>query len=61
MTRQQYTKNIYNELQTLNEQIDYKIMRGQRYAEDSHRHKQLLRQIKRQSRKSFFSRLFSFA
>lgn len=62
MTRQQYTKKIQHQLQVLNEQIDYKILRGQRYVEESRRHKELLRQVARQTKSSLFSRLFaSFA
>lgn len=56
MTRQQYTKNIYQELRALNERIDYKILRGQRYTDESRRHKALLRQIRAQSSKSLFDR-----
>ncbi len=59
MTRHQYTKNIYHELQALNERIDHKILRGQRYSDDSLRHKQLLRQIKRQRSHGFFGRFIS--
>ncbi len=61
MTRHQYTKNIYTELRTLNERIDYKILRGQRYSDESLRHKALLKQIARQSKRGLISRLFSFA
>ncbi|MFZ4500232.1 MAG: hypothetical protein ACOYMZ_01890 [Minisyncoccia bacterium] len=57
MTRTQYTKAIELELARLNERIDAKILRGQRYAEESRKHKQLLAQIRRQSRASMFSRL----
>jgi hypothetical protein len=61
MTRHQYTKNIYRELRELNERIDYKILRGQRYSDESRRHKALLRQIARQSNRGFLSKLFSIA
>ncbi len=60
MTRHQYTKNIYQELRELNERIDYKILRGQRYTDESRRHKALLRQLARQSKRGLFSKLFSF-
>ena len=59
MTRDQYTKNIRQQLRTLNERIDYKILRGQRYEEDSRLHKQLLRQIARQQKQGFFGRFIS--
>ncbi len=58
MTRHQYTQNIHKQLQALNERIDYKIMHGQSYADDSRRHKTLLRQIARQSKQGFLARLF---
>ncbi|HEY0980062.1 MAG TPA: hypothetical protein VGE18_01490 [Candidatus Paceibacterota bacterium] len=57
MTRTQYTKAIELELARLNERIDAKILRGQKYAEESRKHKQLLSQIRRQSSASIFSRL----
>lgn len=57
MTRTQYTKAIELELARLNERIDAKILRGQKYAEESRKHKQLLSQIRRQSSASVFSRL----
>lgn len=63
MTRQQYTKNIYQELKALNERIDYKILRGERYTLESKRHKALLREIRRQRVDSFgrfVSSLFQF-
>lgn len=58
MTRHQYTKNIQQELRALNERIDYKILRGQRYSDESRRHKALLRQIARQSKRGLLARLF---
>ncbi len=57
MTRTQYTKAIELELARLNERIDAKILRGQHYAQESKKHKELLQQIRRQSRASIFSRL----
>lgn len=62
MTRHQFTKNIHKELRTLNERIDYKILRGQAYSQESKRHKELLRYATRQSKGGLLTRLFaSFA
>ncbi len=63
MTRHQYTKNIYQELKALNKRIDYKILRGERYTQESKRHKELLKEIREQRRQSFgrfVSSLFQF-
>lgn len=58
MTRNQYTKTIERELQKINEQIDFKILHGKRYADDSKRHKMLLERFNRQRRRlSFFARM----
>ncbi len=57
MTRHEYTTNIREELRKLNKQIDYKILRGERYGLESKRHKQLLAQLRAQ-RKGFIGRLF---
>ena len=59
MTRHQYTKNIQSELRKLNERIDYKILRGFQYADDSRRHKMLLARIRKQKKVGFFGRITS--
>ncbi len=51
MTRHQYTQTLARELQKINERIDYKILHGQRYADDSKRHKMLLERFNRQRRR----------
>jgi len=62
MTRHQYTQNIQKELRVLNNLIDYKILRGQAYARESKRHKELLRSMTRQTKSGLLTRLFtSFA
>lgn len=45
MTRSQYKKTIRQQLRDLNERIDYKILNGMRYVEDSRRHKELRRKM----------------
>ena len=58
MTRHQYTQTLARELQKINERIDYKILHGQRYTDDSKRHKILLERFNRQRRRlSFFARM----
>lgn len=57
MTRTQYTKAIERELARLNERIDAKILRGQHYALESKKHKQLVQHIRSQNNRSIFSRL----
>ena len=59
MTQTQYRKNIMKELQKLNESIDAKIMRGEKYSAESRRHKTLLKQVYQYRRPSLFGRLFA--
>ena len=66
MTRTQYAKVIERELQALNERIDLKILRGERYTEESRLHKALLQKIRKQRVRAvthgrgLFASLFSF-
>ncbi len=57
MTRYQYTKKIENEIKKINERIDYKILRGEQYLEDSKRHKVLLSKIRQQRKAGIFVNL----
>ncbi|MBP6904544.1 MAG: hypothetical protein KBB91_00620 [Candidatus Pacebacteria bacterium] len=57
MTQNQYKKNIAHQLRILNERIDYKILHGQRYSEESRQHRELRRQMLKQSKRGFFSRM----
>ena len=56
MTQQQYKKMVERELRKINERIDFKILRGERYGAESRRHRQLLSEIKRIGRGSIFGR-----
>lgn len=63
MTPQQYKKVLASEIKKLNQRIDFKILHGQEYRDDSRRHRELLRKLERQNKKSGFGRLlpaFSF-
>lgn len=57
------SKIIRSELQTLNERIDEKILRGLSYAREARRHKFLLSRLydlKRRSENSWFNKSFGF-
>jgi len=51
MTPQEYKKVLASEIKKINQRIDLKILRGERYNDDSRRHKELLAKLKRQHRK----------
>jgi hypothetical protein len=59
MSQEQYKKIIERELRNINQRIDFKIIKGEQYAEESKKHKMLLQKIRRQKRKGFFGRLFA--
>jgi hypothetical protein len=54
MTPHQYKRLLATELNRINQRIDFKIMRGERYSDDSKRHRELLRKFQRQKRKQGF-------
>lgn len=58
MSQEQYKKAIEKEIRKLNERIDFKILRGERYSSESRQHKALLQKIKGYQKKSLFGRLF---
>jgi len=63
MTQQQYKSIIEKELRKLNEEIDLKIVKGQKFTSESQRHLALLKQAKlleRQERFNWIYKLFSF-
>jgi len=61
MSQHQYITTLEHQINTLNERIDAKIMSGQKYVEESRKHRMLLRKIREQKReqKSFFGRVFA--
>ncbi len=63
MSEQQYKNWIGRELQRLNEIIDYNILHGFNYREESKKHKALLKQTevmqKKEQKRSVFSFMFS--
>lgn len=57
MTPNQYKNMIEKEIQKVNERIDYKIVHGMRYSDESRKHKLLLQKISRYRTENIFSRL----
>jgi len=45
MSQNQYIITLERQLKSINERIDAKIVSGQRYAEDSRKHRMLLQKI----------------
>ena len=60
MSQSQYLKMLEKEIQKINKKIDLKILQGEKYFKEARDHKLLLRKVRYHSRKSFFSKLFSF-
>lgn len=54
MTPQQYKKVLAAEISKINQRIDLKILRGERYSDDSRRHRELLKKLQRQNKKEGF-------
>lgn len=60
MSSHEYKKVLVRKLDRLNKTIDYKIMNGMSYADDSRMHKTLLRQLRQQRPRSLFQKLATF-
>jgi hypothetical protein len=54
MNKEQYLKIIGREIQSINKQIDAKIIKGLDYSKEARVHKQLLHKIRQHSRKGFW-------
>lgn len=52
---------IRRELKSLNEKIDYRIVKGQAYDRESKRHGQLVSQLRRLESEAAFARTFALA
>ncbi|MDB5188496.1 MAG: hypothetical protein JWM92_94 [Candidatus Nomurabacteria bacterium] len=62
MSQHQYITTLERQIKVLNERIDAKIMSGQRYVEESQRHRALLRKLREQRRgNGLFGRFSLFA
>ena len=52
MTPQEYKKVLAAEIKKVNQRIDFKILRGERYSEDSKRHRELLKKLQNHHKKN---------
>lgn len=60
MSSHEYKKVLARKLDRLNKAIDYKILNGMSYADDSRQHKTLLRELQKQSSRGLFQKLATF-
>ena len=60
MSKQQYLKALNTEIQKLNGLIDDKILHGADYKREARRHKELLRQLRREERRRTQRSILSF-
>jgi hypothetical protein len=58
MSKREYLRALNDEIQKLNAIIDTKIMRDDDYRREARRHKELLRQIRRENRSRRWARIF---
>lgn len=58
MSQTQYLKLLEKEIQHINKKIDMKIMQGEVYMKEARDHKLLLKKVRYNTRKSFFSKFF---
>jgi hypothetical protein len=58
MSKKEYLKALNDEIQKLNTVIDTKIMHEADYRREARRHKELLRQIRRENRHRRVGRIF---
>ena len=58
MSHEQYIKILRQELQKVNEEIDIKIIKGEMYASQAHKHRMLLQRMRKHAKKTFVDRLF---
>jgi hypothetical protein len=62
MSQTQYLKMLEREIQRVNRKIDLKILEGRNYMKEAREHKLLLKKVRYNTRRNFFSRFFpSFA
>ena len=57
MSQKQYLKMLEREIQKINQEIDFKILRGENYSKEARDHKLLLKKVRYNTRKSFFKNL----
>ena len=57
MSQKQYLKMLEREIHKINQEIDFKILRGENYSKEARDHKLLLKKVRYNARKSFFKSL----
>ncbi len=57
MSQKQYLKMLEREIHKINQEIDFKILRGENYRKEARDHKLLLKKVRYNSRRSFFKSL----
>ena len=58
MSQHQYIQTLEKQIRILNRHIDAKILKGQQYAEESRKHRALIRKLREQTQPGFFGRVF---
>ncbi|OGJ09179.1 hypothetical protein A2356_03670 [Candidatus Nomurabacteria bacterium RIFOXYB1_FULL_39_16] len=58
MSQTQYLKMLEREIQRVNRKIDLKILEGRNYMKEAREHKLLLKKVRYNTRRNFFSRFF---
>lgn len=58
MSQKQYLKIIERELNRINQEIDFKILRGEDYRKEARDHKLLLRKVRYHSKPNLFRKFF---
>jgi hypothetical protein len=57
MSQKQYLKMLEREIHKINQEIDFKILRGENYSKEARDHKLLLKKVRYNSRRGFFRKL----
>ena len=57
MSQKQYLKMLEREIHKINQEIDFKILRGENYSKEARDHKLLLKKVRYNARRSFFKSL----
>jgi len=57
MSQKQYLKMLEREIHKINQEIDFKILRGENYSKEARDHKLLLKKVRYNTRRTFFKSL----
>jgi hypothetical protein len=58
MSQKQYLKMLEREIQKINQEIDFKILRGENYRKEARDHKLLIKKVRFHSRPNFLKKFF---